>query len=86
MYNTVMENAGLNSVFNLRGCYLASFKAVDQFYPTHTSLIENEISGGLIFMSGSQLECQNDMCCREGQVRSRRGDKKCQGRDLVHFW
>ena len=37
-------------------------------------------------MFKSQLKCKNDMCCREGQVRSRGSDKKCQGRDLVHFW
>ena len=37
-------------------------------------------------MSKSQLKCQHDMCCWEVQVWSREVDKKCQGRDMVHFW
>ena len=100
MYIAVTENAGLKSVFRVRGCYLAHFKAENKLYPMHTPLPENEIS------DGPKANWSAKMTCAVGRAKSDQGGliksvkdgtwytfgnlyetcKKCQGRDLVHFW
>ena len=64
--NAVAENDGLKSVFGVRGCFLAHFKAENKFNPMHTPLLENTISEEIGFTSVNQLKCQNDIVLSGG--------------------